>query len=105
MANDAPGNVTAAKNIRQIVVTAPGPQGASGLSGIQSSEIPTLVSYTHNRITPSAAWTVTHSLNFYPNVTVYNSAHEMVEGTINHINVTQLTILLSAPLSGKAYLS
>ena len=65
MANDAPGNVTAAKNIRQIVVTAPGPQGASGLSGIQSSEIPTLVSYAHN----------------------------------------QLTILLSAPQSGKAYLS
>jgi hypothetical protein len=105
MANDAPGNVTAAKNIRQIVVTAPGPQGASGLSGIQSSEIPTLVSYTHNQITPSAAWTVTHSLNFYPNVTVYRSAHEMVEATVNHINATQLTILFSTTLSGKAYLS
>jgi hypothetical protein len=105
MANDTPGNVTAAKNIRQIVVTAPGPQGASGLSGIQSGEIPTLVSYTHNQITPSAAWTVNHNLNFYPNATVYNSAGSMVEGTVNHINVTQLTILFSESFSGKAYLS
>jgi hypothetical protein len=105
VANDVPSSITSGKYIRQIVVTAPGPQGASGLSGVQGDEIIDLVSYRHLQNVLSAEWTVNHNLNFYPNITVYNSAGSMVEGTVNHINPVSLTITFSDPISGKAYLS
>jgi hypothetical protein len=103
--SDASSNISSGKSSRQIVVTAPGPQGASGADGVQSSEIAELVSYRHIQNVLSAEWTVNHNLNFYPNVTVYNSAGSMVEGIVNHINPVSLTITFSDPISGKAYLS
>ena len=105
MASDASSNVSSGRNVRQIVVTAPGPQGEAGVSGIQSGEIADLVSYRHVQNVLSTEWTVNHNLNFYPNVTVYNSAGAMVEGTVNHTNAVQLKITFSSLISGKAYLS
>ena len=105
MPSDSSSNVTSGRNVRQIVVTAPGPQGASGLSGVQTSEVVDLVSYVHNQGAASAAWTVNHNLNFFPNVTVYDSAGSMVEGTVSHTNQVTLIITFSAPISGKAHLS
>lgn len=105
MPSDVSSTVNSGRNIRQIVVTAPGPQGEAGVSGIQSDEIVDLVSYRHIQNVLSTVWTVNHNLNFYPNVTVYNSANAMVEGTVNHINLVSLTITFSDPISGKAYLS
>jgi hypothetical protein len=103
--NDSSSVVSSGRNVRQIIVTAPGPQGQSGLSGVQSDEIVDLVSYRHLQNVLSTEWTVNHNLNFYPNVTVYNSAGSMVEGTVNHLNPVSLTINFSDPVSGKAYLS
>lgn len=105
MAGDIPSNITTGKYVRQIVVTAPGPQGPAGLAGTQAEDIPDLVSFVHNQITSSTNWTVNHNLNFYPNVTVYDSAGSMVEGSVNHISPTSLTITFSGAISGKAYLS
>lgn len=105
MARDVPSSVTTGKTVRQILVTAPGPQGPSGLSGVQEGEVVSLVSYRHIQSTASNTWTVTHNLNFYPNVTIYDSAGSMVEGSIDHQNATSLTITFSGPISGKAYLS
>jgi hypothetical protein len=105
VASDASSSVSSGRNVRQIVVTAPGPQGEAGVSGIQSDEIIDLVSYRHIQNVLSTEWTVNHNLNFYPNVTVYNSAGAMVEGTVNHTNATQLKITFSSSISGKAYLS
>ena len=105
MTTDNSSVVTSGRNVRQIVVTAPGPQGEAGLSGVQSDEIIDLVSYRHIQNVLSTEWTINHNLNFYPNVTVYNSAGAMVEGTVNHTNATQLKITFSSSISGKAYLS
>lgn len=105
MAGDIPSNVTTGKYVRQIVVTAPGPQGPSGADGTQADDIPALVSYVHNQLASAAEWTVNHNLNFYPNVTVYDSAGSMVEGSVNHSTATSLTITFSSAISGKAYLS
>ena len=105
MPSDVSSTVNSGRNIRQIVVTAPGPQGEAGLSGVQSDEIVSLVSYRHIQNVLSTVWTVNHNLNFYPNVTVYNSAGAMVEGTVNHINAVSLTITFSDQISGKAHLS
>ncbi len=105
MAGDIPSNVTTGKYVRQIVVTAPGPQGPAGSDGTQADDIPALVSYVHNQLSSATTWTVNHNLNFYPNVTVYDSAGSMVEGSVNHSTATSLTITFSSAISGKAYLS
>ena len=105
MAGDIPSNVTTGRYVRQIVVTAPGPQGPAGVDGTQADDIPDLVSYVHNQLASSTSWTVTHNLNFYPNVTVYDSAGSMVEGSVIHTTATSLTITFSSAISGKAYLS
>ena len=105
MAGDIPSNITTGKYVRQIVVSAPGPQGPAGTSGTQADDIPDLVSYAHVQSSSSNSWTIPHNLNFYPNVTVYNSFGDMVEGSVTHTNATSLTITFSSAISGKAYLS
>jgi hypothetical protein len=105
MAGDIPSSITTGRYVRQIVVTAPGPQGPAGIDGTQASDIPALVAKTHTQNTPSASWTVIHNLNFYPNVTVFDSAGSMVEGSVTHTDETTLTIAFSSAISGKAHLS
>ena len=82
-----------------------GPTGPMGPSGLTASEIPALVSYTHNQSAASTTWTITHNLNFKPNVTVFDSGESMVEGSVTHTNNTTLTITFSAAISGRAHLS
>ena len=105
MPSDVPSNITSGKYVRQIVVTAPGPQGPSGLSGVQEGDVVELVSYRHQQGAVSNLWTINHNLNFHPNVTIYDSAGSMVEGTVTHTNAVSLTISFSSGISGIAYLS
>ena len=104
MAGDIPSNITTGRYVRQIVVSAPGPQGPSGVDGTQADDIPDLVSYVHNQSASSTSSTVSHNLNFYPNVTVYDRAGSMVEGSVTHSSVTSLIIYFSGPIAGKAFL-
>lgn len=105
MAGDVPSSVATGKYVRQIVVTAPGPQGPAGTSGVQADEVTALVSYTHNQSLASDLWTIVHNLNFFPAATVFDSGESQVEGNVTHTNETTLTIAFSAPISGKAHLS
>lgn len=105
MAGDVPSSIATGKYVRQIVVSAPGPQGPAGTSGVSSDEIVDIVAYTHNQGAVSASWTISHNLNFYPNVTVFDSAGTQVEGNTVHTNETTLTITFSSAISGKAHLS
>lgn len=105
MATDSSSAVTSGRNVRQIIVTSPGPQGPGGVDGLQSSEIASLVSYRHLQNTPLTTWTIVHNLNFYPNVTVFNTANDQVEGSIVHTNETTLVITFSSATAGKAHLS
>lgn len=105
MAGDVPSNVATGKYVRQIVVTAPGPQGPGGVDGIQADQIVSLVSYKHTQNSPLAVWTVVHNLNFFPNVTIFDSGESQVEGSVTHIDETRLTISFSSAIAGKAHLS
>ena len=105
MAGDVPSNITTGKYVRQIVVTAPGPQGPSGLAGVQNDAIPELVAYTHTQSSTSNTWTIAHNLNFKPSVNVFDSAGTMVEGAVTHTNSNTLTVVFSASISGTAHLS
>lgn len=83
----------------------PGPQGVPGDLDEVYEAIPSLVSYNHNQIAASTTWTITHNLNFRPNVTVFDSSGTMVEGNVTHTSVNALTITFSVPISGQATLS
>lgn len=105
MAGDVASNVASGKYVRQIIVSAPGPQGPAGTNGVAASEIVPLVSYRHIQNSPALTWTVVHNLNFFPNVTVFDSGDSQVEGATTHIDETTLTISFSSAISGKAHLS
>ena len=63
------------------------------------------VAYTHLQGSPSNTWVINHNLNFYPNVTVQDSAGTIYEGEISYTNLDSLTVTFSSAFSGKAYLS
>ena len=66
--------------------------------------------YTHNQSSISHTWTITHSLNRYPSVTVVDSGNTVVAGTIVYNSANQLTVTFfsggnTLQFSGKAYLN
>lgn len=63
------------------------------------------VSYEHTQGSSSSTWTINHNLGFKPNVTVVDSAGNIVEGEISYTNSNSLTVSFSAGFSGKAYVS
>lgn len=91
-----------------------GPTGATGPTGPTGPGVTTqqildvivpAVSYKHTQLVASTTWTITHSLNFFPNVTVFDSAGNLVEGSITHVSNTNLTVAFSDSISGFAVLS
>ena len=63
------------------------------------------VSYQHTQGVASDTWNITHNLHFYPNVTVQDSAGNIVEGEIAYTNSDSLIVTFSSSFSGEAYLS
>jgi hypothetical protein len=98
-----------------------GTQGTSGADGIDGSALDNTddltegltnkyftverVSFEHNQGSASNSWTITHNLGFKPNVTVIDSAGNIVEGEIAYTNSNSLTVSFASAFSGKAYLS
>lgn len=72
---------------------------------LTSSQVVPFVAYEHTQPSASATWTITHNLNFYPNVTVLDSAGTQVEGELAYLTRNQLQIEFAVPISGTAYLS
>jgi len=95
-----------------------GLQGTTGLSGASvenSDDVPegalnkyftvARVSYEHMQGSANTSWTITHNLGFKPNVTVIDSAGNIVEGEIAYTNTNSLTVSFQSAFSGTAYLS
>ena len=66
---------------------------------------PTDYTYTHNQITPTNTWIITHNLSKYPSVTVVDSGGTVVLGDVKYINENQIEINFTSGFSGKAYLN
>jgi hypothetical protein len=70
-----------------------------------------VVAFKHVQSANSNIWTIRHNLNFYPNVTVFDSSGttwqegNQVEGDIVHTDNRNLVINFSVPLTGTAILS
>jgi len=98
-----------------------GTQGTAGLQGISGAALDNTddltegltnkyftigrVSYEHMQGAASNSWAITHSLGFKPNVTVIDSAGNIVEGEIAYTNTNSLTVSFQSAFSGNAYLS
>ena len=63
------------------------------------------VAFNHQQGISSTTWTIKHNLNFYPNVTVVDSAGTIVEGEITYTNRNSLVLTFQSAFSGNAYLS
>jgi hypothetical protein len=50
-------------------------------------------------------WTINHNLNFYPNVTVFDSGNNTIEAHISYTNANTAIIIMNSAISGIAYLS
>jgi len=61
--------------------------------------------YTHTQSTASSTWTVAHSLGKKPSVSIVDSSDNLIRGQVDYTDLNNLTITLSAPTSGKAYLN
>jgi hypothetical protein len=61
--------------------------------------------YVHYQGTASATWTITHNLDFFPNVTVVDSGGSTVEGEIFYQNQGTVVLTFRSAFSGTAYLS
>ena len=61
--------------------------------------------YTHTPSTASSTWTVAHSLGKKPSVSIVDSSDNLIRGQVDYTDLNNLTITLSAPTSGKAYLN
>ena len=95
-----------------------GVQGATGIGGAavdNTDDVPEgatnkyftvgRVSYEHMQGSASNSWTINHNLGFKPNVTVIDSAGNIVEGEIAYTNTNSLTVSFQSAFSGNAYLS
>ena len=63
------------------------------------------IAYHFHKLVASSTWTIAHNLNFYPNVTVVDSAGTIVEGEITYTNRNSLSLNFQSAFSGNAYLS
>lgn len=61
--------------------------------------------YIHPQSTPDNVWTITHNLGLLPQVTIMNSAGQVVEGDINYISNDVVELTFVAQFSGIAILS
>jgi hypothetical protein len=53
----------------------------------------------------ASVWNVNHTLNRYPSVDVVDSAGNLVEGDVQYISPSFLTVTFAATFSGAAYLN
>jgi hypothetical protein len=61
--------------------------------------------YIATQNTPAITWTLTHSLDKYPSVTVVDSAGSVVYGDIQYISRDVIEVTFSGAFSGTAYLN
>jgi len=63
------------------------------------------VSYTHTQNASLSVWNITHALNFKPNVVITDYNGNVLECDVVYVGSNQITVTLSSPHIGYAYLS
>lgn len=79
---------------------------ASGTGGAPEGHTHPPDAYVHTQDVPSASWTITHNLGFFPSVTIVDSGGTNVGGVdVLYINENSVRVDFGAAFGGKAYLS
>lgn len=63
------------------------------------------VAYTHYQTSSSTIWTITHPLEFIPNVIVVDLAGKVIEGDYQYSGDNTITLNFSESVAGAAFLS
>lgn len=63
------------------------------------------LNFIYTQSSASDTWTINHTLNKFPSVTVVDSAGNLAIGGVEYISVSQLIVYFNSPFSGKAYLN
>lgn len=92
-------------------------QGANSVDVVSNTEQPTVEvvitggiiggdkNFIFTQSSSSDTWTINHTLNKFPSVSVVDSAGSVVIGEITYNSTSQITLTFSASFSGKAYLN
>lgn len=72
--------------------------GGGGSSGGASA-------YIYTQGAASDEWTIKHSLNKYPSVTIVDSGGNVVVGDVQYLSMNEISISFAGAFSGKAYLN
>jgi hypothetical protein len=59
----------------------------------------------YTQASPSALWTINHSLGGRPSITVVDTAGTVVIGEVTYISNSQITVTFTAAFAGYAYLT
>lgn len=78
----------------------PGTQGPIGPPGVDGDKY-----YEFIKSVPAAIWTINHSLNKNPSITVVDSSGATVIGDYKYNSLSQVVLMFSAAFSGVAYLN
>lgn len=89
---------------KTIRIAIPGIQGPPGPPGVGELSNPDAY-YLHSQVNPASTWTINHSLNKKPSVTVIDTANDVCIGDVHYVSDTSLTISFTAPFSGSAVLN
>jgi len=81
------------------ITGSPGATGPAGPAG------PVGGTYDYVQGTPAAVWTIVHNLGYRPQVSVVDSANNVVEGDYSYPDANTMVLTFSSAFSGVAYLS
>lgn len=77
-----------------------GPQGIQGVPGTDSDK-----NYRYVQDSAASQWTIVHSLNKLPSITVIDSGGTIIEGLVEYIDVNTISITFLGTTSGIATLN
>jgi len=94
-------------------------QGANSVDVVSNTEQPTVEvvitggiigggsdkNFVFTQSSASDTWTINHTLDKFPSVSVVDSGGTAVIGNITYNSTSQITLTFSASFSGKAYLN
>jgi len=67
--------------------------------------LPSTETFTFTQAVPAAVWTINHTLNKHPSISVVSTANQVVVGDASYTSTTQIVITFAAAFAGKAYLN
>jgi hypothetical protein len=103
-ANNIPNNVLIQQDTpNQVIIN----QDSQNLVTVRTGTISTGLTrrHVHTQTTPSASWTINHTLGGKPSVTVVDTGDNVVLGDVQYISSTQVVCSFSSAFAGFAYLT